>query len=91
LEKGGKEETRNNSFSICSPTTKRELKSMNAQLEKDKICLIGIQYPKLNNIYPNKDGKYRKLSNYLSDPEYLILIYNKLKSSGLINDRLELE
>ena len=96
LERGGKKEELylpikgSNDFFICNPTTKNKLEIMNTHLFSFDDSFFGIHYPKLNNIYPNNDGKYRKLSQFLYDPDFLMLFYKKLKILGLINHNLQL-
>ena len=76
-----------NNFVKCTPTTRTYSSLSFTHLNNN--YLTGKYLTELDNIYPNKDGKYRNLSKFLNDPIFLIKIYNNLKELKLINQNIE--
>jgi hypothetical protein len=74
----------------CNPNTKIFKSKNNTHLWNDEINGVHYTNIDLKNIYPNKDGKYRKLSIYLYDPLFLIKVYTNLKNSNIIKEEIEL-
>ena len=78
-----------NNILECTPTTKTFISLNTTHLSNN--YLSGRYLIELNNIYPNKDGKYRNLSKFLYDPLFLMKIYNNLKDLKLISQDIEKE
>jgi len=73
-------------FFICSSNTNNS--NINNDTHLNQLSLNGINNKNiiLENINLSNDRKYRKLSNFLYNPYFLLKAYNNLKDLNLINE-----
>src|SRR5947207_4345396 len=71
----------------CTSTTITSVQLSSTHTENKS--LNGRLFMELSKIYPHNDKKYRNLSKFLFNPQFLKHIYNKLRKLNLIIENIE--
>jgi len=71
----------------CTSTTINSVTLSSTHIENKSLS--GRLYMELSKMYPNNDGKYRNLSKFLFNPEFLKEIYNKLRNLNIVTENIK--